>query len=78
MNDIEKRLASSKVLKTVGEIEKEREEARRLPTHALFTELRGRTGLDGEALGDAVEDLAAKGFVEWGRTINDYWVRLKK
>lgn len=74
MDDIQMRLASSKVLKTVGDIEREREEARRVPTHALQTELRNRTHLSD----DALANLAEKGFIETGRTINDYWIRLKK
>lgn len=78
MDDIQNRLASSKVLKAVGDIEREREEARRVPTHALRTELRNRTHLSDEALGDVLANLTEKGFIEKGRTINDYWIRLKK
>lgn len=78
MDDIQMRLASSKVLKTVGDIEREWEEARRVPTHALRTELRNRTRLSDDALGDVLENLTEKGFIETGRTINDYWIRLKK
>ena len=61
------RLASPKVLKTVGDIEREREEARRNRTH-----------LSDDALGDVLAELTEKGFIETGRTINDYWIRLKK
>lgn len=78
MDDIQKRLASSKVLKTVGDIEREREEARRVPTHALRTELRNRTHLTDDALGNVLAELTEKGFIETGRTINDYWIRIKK
>ncbi len=78
MDDIQMRLASSKVLKTVGDIEREWEEARRVPTHALRAELRNRTHLSDDALGNVLENLTEKGFIETGRTINDYWIRLKK
>ena len=72
------RLASSKVLKTIGEIEDEREKARKVPNHALRIELKNRTNLPDEALGNVLAELVEKGFIETGCTINDYWIRRKK
>ena len=78
MEDIQKRVTSSKVLKAVGDIEREKEAAKRIPTHALLNELKSRTGLPGETIWAALDNLKERDFVEVGRTINDYWIRLKK
>lgn len=78
MDDIGRRMASSKVLKAVGDIEAEKEAARVLPRHALLRDLEARTGMEAWVLWDALEDLEGKGFIEKGRTINSYWIRLKK
>lgn len=78
MDDIQKRVASSKVLATVGEIEREREAAHKIPTYARVIELRDRTRLLNADLLELLEDLEGKGYIETGRTINDTFVRLKK
>lgn len=78
MDDIQKRVASSKVLAMVGEIEREREAARKIPTYARVIELRDRTRLPNAELLELLEDLEGKGYIETGRTINDTFVRLKK
>ncbi len=71
-------MASSKVLAAVGEIEREREEGRKLPRHARCVELKNRVRLSDDELLEILEDLEAKGYVETGRTINDTFVCLKK
>jgi len=78
MDDIKKRVASSKVLAMVGEIEREREAAHKIPTYARVIELRDRTRLSNADLLELLEDLEGKGYIETGRTINDTFVRLKK
>ena len=78
MDDIQNRLASSKVLKAIGDIEAEKEAARIFPTHALRKDVRDRVRMPDDALGDVLKGLAEKGFIEMGRTINDTFIRLKK
>lgn len=78
MDEIQKKMASSRILAIVGEYEKERVEARRLPTHILLTELKNRAKFDHADILEALGDLEAKGYIETGRTINDTYIRLKK
>lgn len=78
MDEIQKKMASSRILAIVGEYEKERVEARRLPTHTLLTELRDRAKLGQADVLELLGDLEAKGYIETGRTINDTYIRLKK
>ena len=78
MDEIQKKVASSKILAVVGEIERERTEARRLPTHAMLTELKNRTGFGQDDILELLGELEAKGYIETGKTINDTYIRLKK
>lgn len=78
MDEIQKKVASSKILAVVGEIERERTEAMRLPTHAMLTELKNRTGLGQDDILELLGELETKGYIETGKTINDTYIRLKK
>lgn len=78
MDDIQKKMASSRILSIVGEVEKKKTEARILPTHTLLTELRDREKLGHADVLELLGDLEAKGYIEIGRTINDTYIRLKK
>ena len=78
MDEIQKKMASSRILAIVGEYEKERVEARRLPTHAMLTELKNRAGLGQDDILELLGELEARGYIETGKTINDTYIRPKK
>lgn len=75
MNEMARRLLSSRIQARVAEIRREKQERGVYPTHALLSELR-RSFRDVAAgdLDGTVNELREKGYIRTGRTLNDCWV----
>lgn len=77
MDEIGRKMAGSRVLAAVGEIERERKAAGNPLLYAVTVELSHRTGFPLRDVRDVVGDLKELGYVTTGETLNDIWVRLR-
>ena len=77
LNEVHAAVSGRRLLETIGDITREKKEARIVPSHALGVELRNRTGLTDEQIASVIKVLAEEGLVDTGRTINDYYIRLQ-
>ena len=78
MDDIQKKIISSRVLAAVGTIERENEAATCYPTFALMRELRDRLGIPQDILREAIQELQQHGYIKTGRTINDTYIQTSR
>ena len=72
MNDTEQQ-----VLDTIKNMEKEREEAHRTPSHILYRALAGRVRCDEATLRKALNSLFAQNLIVVGDTLNDKYIHAK-
>lgn len=72
MNDVEQQ-----VLDTIKAMEKEREDAHRVPSHILYRHLVGKVGCGEATLLKALNSLFAQNLIAIGDTLNDKYIHAK-
>lgn len=72
MNEVERQ-----VLDTIKAMEKEREDAHRVPSHILYRPLVGRVQCDEATLRKALNSLFAQKLIVVGDTLNDKYIHAK-
>lgn len=77
MDEIARKVAGSRVLGAVGEIERERRDAGNPLEYATVKGVSVRTGLTVPEVREVLEYLKGLGYVTTGRTLNDDWVKLR-
>ncbi|BAX79054.1 hypothetical protein [Labilibaculum antarcticum] len=63
------------VLKTLEQITKEKEDARKFPTHVMYVELINELGRE---INPVLRELLNEGKIKAGNTINDKFIKLLK
>lgn len=75
MDTIQKKLLGSRMLGRIREMAGERQARHIFPSHPLVLQLFACfPDIETSDLWDILEELKSKGFIETGRTLNDYWV----
>lgn len=64
-----------KLLGLIKQMEEERRQAKRVPSHILFTYLLSRSEMTRKELSIELNRLFREGKIEVGHTINDRWIK---
>ena len=78
MDDIQKKIISSRVLAAVGAIERKNAAADVQPTFALLRELRDSLDIPQDSLREVLQELQQHGYIKTGRTINDTYIQTSR
>lgn len=70
-------MSNEELLTLIRTMEKEREEARRAPSHILYRELVGRAHTDETTLRKQLNSLYAQKLIHVGPTLNDKYIHAK-
>ena len=65
------------MLGLIKQMEEDRRQSNKFPTHIIFRDLLERSGLTREELSSEIDRLLIDGYIETGRTINHDYIKAK-